>query len=54
MKDVIKLRQYTDINDHEGSLKDYPVNDVSCDVESVSLGLSEQEKRNLVEFLMHL
>jgi cytochrome c peroxidase len=53
MTDRIKIRSYHD-NKDSGRLDEYEVDDVACDPESVSLGLSKDEKQNLVEFLMHL
>lgn len=53
MTDKIKVRSYKN-NEDAGRLDPLLVEDVACDPESVSLGLSVEEKRNLVEFLMHL
>lgn len=53
MTDTVYVRSYQSIND-TGSLAPMQVDDISCDPESVSLGLSGQEKRNLVEFLLNL
>jgi len=50
MADTIQVRANSTAKD----MQPLVVDDVSCDVESVSLGLSEQESRDLVEFLRHL